>query len=91
MSVLRPIILNIQFDQWQVKELKKSVPPTPLLSDGPAPRYAAADVRLKFNFRFINSKNRQIFNQASTAHLVERLALDLMVPGSIPGAGNFFN
>ena len=31
-------------------------------------------------------------NKASIAHLVERLASDLMVPGSIPGGGgSFFN
>ena len=29
-------------------------------------------------------------NKASIAHLVERLASDLMVPGSIPGGGGFF-
>ena len=29
-------------------------------------------------------------NKASIAHLVERLASDLMVLGSIPGGGGFF-
>ena len=29
-------------------------------------------------------------NKASIAHLVERLASDLMVPGLIPGEGVFF-
>ena len=39
-----------------------------------------------------NPKILYFHNKASIAHLVERLASDLMVPGSIPGGGgSFFN
>ena len=39
-----------------------------------------------------NPKILHFYNKASIAHLVERLASDLMVPGSNPGGGgSFFN
>ena len=67
----------------------RSVHPCSQGSDGPALRYAASEVRRKRSFRFILSRNSQFFNQASTAHLVERLTSDLQTRVRFP-AGEIF-
>ena len=65
----------------------RSVPPCSQGSDRPALRYVASEVRRKRSFRL--SRISQFFNQASTAHLVERLTSDLQTRVQFP-AGEIF-
>ena len=59
-------------------------PPPPFLDVAPLLYCICAVLGIK------NPKILHFYNKASIAHLVEQLASDLRVPGSIPGGGGFF-
>ena len=60
-------------------------PPPPFLDVAPLLYCICAVLGIK------NPKILHFYNKASIAHLVEQLASDLRVPGSIPGGGGFFS